>query len=292
MSEYKRIWLEPEPGSDPDGGRMWAENDVWGDGTEYVLASDVAAALAAAEERGRIEERERCAKIAIKQAPATLDFSDAPLQALSKRIAADTMTRPTILDRDDVAVVRGKPLGYITFLHSKKGNWHLTRSRLQTEQEAKAHKEHLQRLIDDQHWHDDYDAISRLVYEASPHSSAWQEVREYVAASDARIAELEAFVKEEGERGDYWFDLATYDVGGAPRLWKDRAENAEATEVRIAALELRLAEAERVIEPFAREATAWEKYEDGEPLVEGFPEYYGHLSVADLRAARAWKEGK
>lgn len=64
MSEHKRIWLEPEPGSDPDGGRMWAENDVWGDGTEYVLASEIAAALAAAEERGRIEERERCANIA------------------------------------------------------------------------------------------------------------------------------------------------------------------------------------------------------------------------------------
>lgn len=39
MTEIKSIWLEPSPGSDPDGGRMWAPNDVWGDGTEYVLAS-------------------------------------------------------------------------------------------------------------------------------------------------------------------------------------------------------------------------------------------------------------
>lgn len=41
MSDHVRIWLEPEPGSDPDCGRMWAQNDVWGDGTEYVLAETV-----------------------------------------------------------------------------------------------------------------------------------------------------------------------------------------------------------------------------------------------------------
>lgn len=59
MTDHVRIWLEPEPGSDPDCGRMWAQNDVWGDGTEYIMADTIAAALSAAEQRGRDAEREK-----------------------------------------------------------------------------------------------------------------------------------------------------------------------------------------------------------------------------------------
>lgn len=74
MSDHERIWLEPEPESDPDYGRMWAQNDVWGGGVEYVLASKAAdeitrltreleeakAKLAA----NRIEVLEQAAKVA------------------------------------------------------------------------------------------------------------------------------------------------------------------------------------------------------------------------------------
>lgn len=41
---HPRIWLEPEPESDPSNGRQWCQENVWGDdATEYVLASSVAA---------------------------------------------------------------------------------------------------------------------------------------------------------------------------------------------------------------------------------------------------------
>ena len=39
-------------------------------------------------ERALLAERERCAKIAIRLAPSTQDWADAPLQDLAKRIAS------------------------------------------------------------------------------------------------------------------------------------------------------------------------------------------------------------
>ena len=39
--------------------------------------------------RAILAERERCARIAIRQAPYTQDFADATLQDMAKRIAAD-----------------------------------------------------------------------------------------------------------------------------------------------------------------------------------------------------------
>lgn len=39
MIDHERIWLEPEPPSDPDYGCMWCQDNVWGDeATEYVRA--------------------------------------------------------------------------------------------------------------------------------------------------------------------------------------------------------------------------------------------------------------
>jgi hypothetical protein len=44
MSDHERIWLEPEPGADPDYGRQWCQHNVWGDeATEYVRADAVEA---------------------------------------------------------------------------------------------------------------------------------------------------------------------------------------------------------------------------------------------------------
>lgn len=42
-AEHERIWLEPDPGEDPEG-RMWCQDNQWGDdGVEYVLASTLEA---------------------------------------------------------------------------------------------------------------------------------------------------------------------------------------------------------------------------------------------------------
>jgi hypothetical protein len=59
----------------------------------------------------------------------------------------------------------------------------------------------------------------------------------------ARADAAEALAKEEGEARDHWFDLATYEVGGVPQHWKDRAEKAEATIADLTA-KLQAAEAE------------------------------------------------
>lgn len=53
--------------------------------------------------------------------------------------------------------------------------------------------------------------------------------------------------------------------------------------------ETALAEARKVIEPFAKEATEWEKFDNEETLVEAFPGGPDTgITVGDLRAARAW----
>jgi hypothetical protein len=67
MSDHKRIWLEPEPPSDPDFGRMWVQDDVWGGGTEYVLASataDTITRLTRERDEARAKAIEDAAKVA------------------------------------------------------------------------------------------------------------------------------------------------------------------------------------------------------------------------------------
>lgn len=117
---------------------------------------------------------------------------------------------------------------------------------------------------------------------ASPHSSAWQEVREYVAGMEKKEARasasltglLEALEHHTGERHGIM----------AIRHLVDR----------IAALELRLAEAERVIEPFAEAVSKADATADSMGFARSFDEYAPEwtFTFGQLRAARAWKEGK
>ena len=60
-------------------------------------------------------------------------------------------------------------------------------------------------------------------------SVSFFDLRTALASEKARADAAEALAKEEGEARDHWFDLATYEVGGVPQHWKDRAEKAEAT---------------------------------------------------------------
>lgn len=225
------------------------------------------------------------------------------------------MNRPTILDRDDVAVVPVEPTPEM--IAAAWNSWKVR------------HKEKLgpgPGFVE---------AITAAIA-ASPHSSAWQEAREYVAGLEKENADLR-------ERFDW--DRRTYAAEGKAMQAEHRAEAAEARikalerenailraemgdpdrrsrdalekererlqasrdgyargrdeiqrlydeqRARIAALELRLAEAERVIEPFANSDVLMflDNGSMGEADticgISGFT--YG-----DLRAARAWKEGK
>ena len=66
-----------------------------------------------------------------------------------------------------------------------------------------------------------------------------------------------ALAKEESERGDQWFNDATYEVGGVPRLWSERATKAEAERDSLKALCDDLAKAlERLAELTPRAANA------------------------------------
>lgn len=109
----------------------------------------------------------------------------------------------------------------------------------------------------------------------------------YDAERDAALTAL----REENER------LRT-ELADADALIKAQQHDFAANNIRNAedaaratAAEARLAEAMKVMEPFAEEARAWENYDDSEPLVEDFPSYYGlPLRVCHLRAAHAFIE--
>ena len=59
----------------------------------------------------------------------------------------------------------------------------------------------------------------------------------------------------------------------------------------IASLRARIEELERALDPFAKEAAHWETFNEDEPLVEGFEEYDGNITVGDLRRARTAHKG-
>lgn len=63
--------------------RVWNRKDL----DAETQIEQVRAALSDAYERGRQEERERCAKIAEDAAPVSQDMEYAPLQELSTQIA-------------------------------------------------------------------------------------------------------------------------------------------------------------------------------------------------------------
>ena len=110
---------------------------------------------------------------------------------------------------------------------------------------------------------------------ASPYPTAWDDVRKYVEGLERENATAYELIGKTG--------LAPYIA------LKDRAEAAEA---RIAELEKRLADAERVIEPFAERAGKldgiWKDHE-----TQWSPEYGNTaITIGHLRAARAYMEGK
>lgn len=162
-------------------------------------------------------------------------------------------------------------------------------------------------------------AIRKAMLSASPYPTAWDDVRKYVEEmererdeatgtlrycekqwSDERGVMIDKFVYERNRAEAAERQLS--EIAGhmdsecdsdsilhvvreaeADRdIYKDRAEAAES---RIAELEKRLADAERVIEPFARRAFI----HDGQE-----PSWYCsvEVQVSDLRAARAYMEVK
>lgn len=100
------------------------------------------------------------------------------------------MTRPTILDRDDVAVVPVEPTPEISNAFDNMDAWG-----------------------NDPEWPTARDAMEAML-SASPHSSAWQEVREYVAGLEQENATAYELIGKTG--------LEPYIA------LKDRAEAAEA----------------------------------------------------------------
>jgi chromosome segregation ATPase len=86
-------------------------------------------------------------------------------------------------------------------------------------------------------------------------------------------------------------ELKEYQGKAEVRAADLRAE-VEAKDKRIAELEARLAEAARVIEPFALEANIWEEFGDTETITEDFPDLLSEptIKVRHLRAARTFKE--
>ena len=75
MTDHPRIWLEPECCAEPSVGRVWCQVNQWtccpaGEcdapkPAEYVLASEVAALVAAARREGAEAMRDACARTAV-----------------------------------------------------------------------------------------------------------------------------------------------------------------------------------------------------------------------------------
>lgn len=112
----------------------------------------------------------------------------------------------------------------------------------------------------------------------------------------------EWFAKKAAQEGDLEIGCGvrmTHTVNLTPEeiAVLERLVNPVASDLRssIAALELRLAEAERVIEPFADILSEYDPDDEDDftpgTLVVGSVTNYD-ISLGDLRAARAWKEGK
>ena len=159
----------------------------------------------------------------------------------------------------------------------------------------------------------------------SPYPTAWDDVRKYVGGlererdeatetlrycekqwSDERGVMIDKFVYERnraeaaerqlseiaghmGSECDSDSILHVVREAEADRdIYKDRAEAAEAS---IAELEKRLADAERVIEPFAKLAGEYDPPEDDDNDLP-FDLRHGDMTIGQLRAARAYMEGK
>lgn len=77
MTDHERIWLEPDPGADPDYGRQWCQHNVWGDdATEYVHVEIVAATDA---EIARLTDEVKAASFGLLLANAEIERLNAAL---------------------------------------------------------------------------------------------------------------------------------------------------------------------------------------------------------------------
>lgn len=123
-------------------------------------------------------------------------------------------------------------------------------------------------------------------------------------ASEAADVEPVAWLRQWNFRGATCPADFTDDAQLA-ELWRGHPQTDEVitltplaeAESTIRSLKERLAEAEKVLEPFANEADQWEGYDDGECLVEGWENGpSSSITVGDLRHARAFltkhKEGQ
>lgn len=146
---------------------------------------------------------------------------------------------------------------------------------------------------------------------ASPYLSAWDDVRKYVKGLEEEVGRLEDENSElryepwpewaravlkviRSHTGYDGYDDATEGVDMPLELSEHLSEmdneaerlkvRAEAAEARIAELETRLADAERVIEPFTERANDYPN---------DYPDYLAIVvQLGHLRAARAYMEGK
>lgn len=227
------------------------------------------------------------------------------------------MTRPTILDRDDVAVVPTEPTGSMIKaaldacpvappgMHGKEADYFCTSG--------------------------EYVAM----LSASPLSSAWQEVREYVAGLERHVEELKAKIDPDTDCACSYDEAGTVCTAHSPRvrelerqlascetdrierieqcnrmandwsefcvsvgvIWDTQEAVASEVKARSAALELRLAEAERVIATQADALSPLSNavFNDNGDMTISSPfvtsEHCVSAYFAD-RAARAWREGK
>ena len=169
------------------------------------------------------------------------------------------MNRPTILDRDDVAVVPVELTG--SMIKAALDTCPVAPSGMNDEEA-------------------DYfcnSAEYSAMLSASPHSSAWQEVQEYVAGLEMERNAFRGVL--EGEEYGYIEDIAKYDAEKAKALGRVVGKLSKALLTRTETAEAR-------IEPFAavEPMNVWHETEENDG--------YHSLTENQFRSARAWKEGK
>lgn len=154
---------------------------------------------------------------------------------------------------------------------------------------------------------------------ASPYPTAWDDVRKYVEGLEESVAFTmtdtsrmlrKSDIKDVCPHPDDCFyeaerarcgpcavkasKLAGIEIDDThshlPEVCRLRRE-VKAAEARIAELEKRLADAERVVEPFARLAGEYDPPEDDDNDLP-FDLCHGDMTIGQLRAARAYMEGK
>lgn len=178
------------------------------------------------------------------------------------------MTRPTILDQDVVIVPMKADVGML-------GAWY--------------------RYKNGHHWPDedpprdtsDVGAYAAMLA-ASPHADAWADVRAYVGELEAQIiAAWNSFGGTLAETIEEADELQLVADGGLDEQISALTKQRDTAEVRIAALEARLKEAERVIEPLADAAFSYDPDEDDSESIAWAHDF----KIGTLRAARAFMEG-